>query len=521
VTNASGSFRTLLIYAMILPVALVVGYMMATPMDQSTIVVVGLLLLLLCTPLLLKWHYPLLFLVWNTTMVAFFLPGRPQFWLVFALGGLMIAIIQRTLVRDMRFIHVPSLAAPLFYFGFVVVLTAKMTGGFGMQFMGGETAGGKRYLLILISIVGFFAMIARRIPKEKALFYVGLFFLGSLLCAIGDLFPLMPPNLYYLFLVFPVASFGSSGGVGPEVVRWQGLALACVGAAMYLLARNGVREPLVHKSYRKIFLFFFVVVIGCLGGYRMYFILSAATFMAVLYYDGLLRSKYTAAMLGCFVLLCAIAIPLANKLPLSIQRSISFLPVDVDPIARQSAETTSEWRLKLWQVAVTEVPKYFWFGRGLAMNAQEMEEVSNMVQNGTMDGAEGMMLSGDYHNGPLTSLIPFGIWGFIGWVWILIAGWRALVLNRRYGDPDLHKINTLLLAYFVVRTILFFTIFGNLYTDFAIFIGIIGLSIAINHGIKRPVVATVPTKAVPFRARRPLRPMPAFGRERQLGPRAV
>jgi hypothetical protein len=495
--------------------------MMATPMDPSTIVVVGLLLLLLCTPLLLKWHYPLLFLVWNTTMVAFFLPGRPQFWLVFSLGGLLIAIIQRTLVRDMRFIHVPALTIPLLYFGFVVVITAKLTGGFGMAMMGGETAGGKRYLFILVSIVGFFAMIARRIPKEKALLYVGLFFLGTLLCAIGDLFPLMPPGLYYLFLVFPVASFGSAGGLEPEVVRWQGLALSCVGVAAYLLARNGVKESLVKERYGQIFLLFLVIGIGCLGGYRMYFILSVLTFMAVLYFDGLLRSKYTAAMLGSLVLLCAIAIPLANKLPLSIQRSISFLPIEVDPIARQSAETTSEWRLKLWQVAVTEVPKYFWLGKGLAMNAQEMEEVNDLVKNHFMSGSEGIMLSGEYHNGPLTALIPFGIWGFIGWIWIVIAGWRALVLNRRYGDPDLHKINTLLLAYYAVRTVLYFTIFGNLYTDFAIFLGIIGLSIALNHGIKRPAVAVVSAKAVPIRARRPLRPVPAFGHQRHLGPRAV
>ena len=39
---------------------------------------------------------------------------------------------------------------------------------------------------------------------------------------------------------------------------------------------------------------------------------------------------------------------------------------------------------------------------------------------------EGAAMAGDYHNGPLSVLIPFGIWGLAAFVWLLVAGARFL-----------------------------------------------------------------------------------------------
>jgi len=81
-TNASSLFRSLLVYTICVPLAVFLGYVMATgtsgaawPLfDPTTSIVVGLLLFLLVLPLLLRWHHAWLITSWNFSVVAFFLP---------------------------------------------------------------------------------------------------------------------------------------------------------------------------------------------------------------------------------------------------------------------------------------------------------------------------------------------------------------------------------------------------------------------------------------------------------------
>ena len=90
------------------------------------------------------------------------------------------------------------------------------------------------------------------------------------------------------------------------------------------------------------------------------------------------------------------------------------------------------------------------------------------------------MVAGDYHNGPLSIVIPFGIWGLIGFGWFLVAASRFLYHNYRFGDPALQRINTLLLAVFLAKIVFFFLIFGALYSDLYAFTGLAGLSASLN-----------------------------------------
>jgi len=55
-----------------------------------------------------------------------------------------------------------------------------------------------------------------------------------------------------------------------------------------------------------------------------------------------------------------------------------------------------------------------------------------------------------------------------------------LYKNYKQGDPDLHKINTLLLSVFIAKLVLFLVVFGAFSNEFYMFAGLIGLSVAIN-----------------------------------------
>ncbi|MEI2825055.1 MAG: hypothetical protein V9F04_00635, partial [Dermatophilaceae bacterium] len=89
----------------------------------------------------------------------------------------------------------------------------------------------------------------------------------------------------------------------------------------------------------------------------------------------------------------------------------------------------------------------------------------------------------------LSLIIPLGLFGLISFLWFLAAAFRVLRYNYRYGDAEYRRINTFLLAYFTVRVLFFFVIFGSFHTELTIFTGLIGLSISLNGGMCRPAPA--------------------------------
>lgn len=178
--NNPALLRSLIIFAVCVPLAIFVGYQLTDPLASSTFYVVTLLGLGLAFPLLLRWHHFFLIASWNVIAVLFFLPGQPYLWLLMVAMSLGISILQRSSSKDMRFINVPQLTWPLIFFAAVVLVTAKLTGGIGIRSLGSDVYGGKRYVYLVGAILGYFAMAAHRIPPEKAGLYVAVFFLGGL-----------------------------------------------------------------------------------------------------------------------------------------------------------------------------------------------------------------------------------------------------------------------------------------------------------------------------------------------------
>jgi hypothetical protein len=489
-----------MIYALILPLALMLGYMLATPTDLSSVATVALIISVLVLPLVLKWHHESLLLSWNMPAVVFFLPGPPELWLVMALVSLSFAVVQRSLNKEMQFISVPSLTLPLVYLLVVVAGTAWFTGGIGVRALGGQSFGGRGYLWIFGGALGFWAITSRRISLEKASLCTGLFLLGGLTNVIPTLIAFGPPEFYNLAMVFPVgygelgkiaSALGFATGFGENIERFSGLTFSCMALFYFMLARYGIRNMLSATKFWKFVLLVALVLIGALGGFRTMIVLLGLTFLLTFYFEGLFRSRYAAIFVGATVLGWALLVPLADKLPLSIQRALSILPLNIDPVARFEAHASSEWRVEMWKILLPEIPHYLWLGKGLAVSGGGMELAGDLAARGQMSSQDLSILVGNYHSGPLTVLIPFGIWGAIGWLWFLIASIRALYLNYRLGDEFLRKINTFLLAYFLARTVVFFTVYGDFRSDVAFFAGIVGFSVALNGGIRKQANAGI------------------------------
>jgi len=127
---------------------------------------------------------------------------------------------------------------------------------------------------------------------------------------------------------------------------------------------------------------------------------------------------------------------------------------------------------------------------------------------------QSLALSNDYHNGWISVLLLFGIWGMIAFLWFGVAAIHVLYCNYRYGDASLRTANAFLLAAFVVKFLLFMSVSGTgLHSDLYVFIGVLGLGVSLNGGVCRPPALQPDAAPKPDALTRPFpRPRPAFQR---------
>jgi O-antigen ligase len=519
-TNTLGIIRSLLIYGLCLPFAVYLGYLLAQPFDRGSLTFLIAAMALPLVPILLHWHHVLLILSWNLSMVLFFLPGAPHLWILMSALSLGLTVLQYVLKRNVKFIHVPSVTWSLIFLAFVILMTAKLTGGIGIRALGGENMiGGKRYILLLGAIIGYFALTSHRIPPQRVKLYVSLYFLAGLTSLISSLGPWVPGNLRMIFILFPVESLATRAEAeAQEMSRLGGLALAGLSTLYFILVHHNLSGlfklserwrflpfqfkggPSINQPWRLLLLPVILLAV-LMGGYRVNLVTVLLVCVILFYLEGMFRSRLLPVLALSGILLAAVALPFIDKMPLTLQRSLSFLPLNISSEARLSADSTVEWRLNIWRELLPTIPQYLLIGKGYSIDAKEMEAESAVSKYHKDTWEEGSKMVGDFHNGPLSVIIPLGIFGAIGFLWFLIAGFRVLLNNYRYGEATNHKINTFLLAYFCTRVIIFFVIFGSLYVELTVFVGLVGLGLAVNGVVKRPAPAPkAPNPAyLPFR----------------------
>jgi O-antigen ligase len=492
-TGSLGLPRKLIILAIVLPLAAIAGYLMASPTDVDSVAFVGLLLLVLATPVFLRWHHPMLVMSWNAAIIVFFLPGAPSLWMLFGVISLSLSLLARILDKDSRLLNVSPITWTLICLGMVVLVTAKLTGGMGMASFGGSSFGGRKYFSIWFAIIAYFALSCQRIAPPKASTYTSMYLLSGLTAFLSNLVYLAGPGFWFLYALFPVEGAISQAHedfVGSPLAakfsRLAGLMGAGQAAFLFLLMKYGARGILDWTKPWRLATLMFFVTLSLLGGFRSSVVLYFLLFMAQFCSEGLIRSRLLPMVLVAGVLGFTALLPFVDKLPLSVQRSLSILPLPVSAVARADAQGSTEWRLQMWRILAPEVPKHFWRGKGFTASATDYYLAQESIRRGLSRDYEFMILSGDYHNGPLSILIPFGIWGLLAFLAFAIAALRLLYSNHRYGDPALQRINTFLFSFFIAKLTFFLVVFGAIHLDIAQFVGIVGLSVSLNGGVSRP-----------------------------------
>ena len=510
ITNPAAAMRMLITYVICIPLAVLVGYLLTNPLDYGTLGFLGLVIAFVISPVFIKWHYPLMVFSLSSPIVLFFLKGSPPLSQVMVVLCLSIAIINRILRSEQGFISIPCITWPLVFTLVVVVFTAELTGGIGFHSLGGDAGvvgGGRKYLAIFVGVATFYALCSRTIAPHERRLYLMLFFLPTALGLVSDLFSYLPYPLKYINLIVPPSGYSMDSGVVADAgiisfKRFGGFSAAGGALLTFMLARHGVQGMLGGKSLWRLALLLILVLITLFGGFRSGVINLAMTLGLLFFFEGLYRTRLLPVLVMGLVMICILVVPFAGKLPLSMQRSLAFLPLtNLDSEIVIDAQGSTDWRLNMWSFLWPQVPKYLLLGKGFGLTKDDYTLMGqgNALANATEafdPTSAGLAVSSDYHSGPLSTIIPFGIWGAIAFLWLTLAGLRLLYLNYKYGEPELHTINRFLLVFAIVHWVGFFFIFGAYANDVGYFAMIFGFSVALNGGMRRPLAAPAMTSRV-------------------------
>ncbi len=227
------------IFALLMPVAVLIGYLLADPTGFGSIAIVLFVVTLLCVPILMHWHHPLLIICWHATINPYFLPGRPYLWMLMAACSLFFSVLNRITDPDRRLNYEPRLGRPLLVLGLVVLGTGLARGGVGIASLGSASYGGKGYFYIMAAIAGYFALANIRIAPEKCSLYASLFFVSAITALVPNAVYAAGSGLSFLFYVFPpeyaVEQAAKDWSLGPGIFRVVGLTVASIGLLSALL----------------------------------------------------------------------------------------------------------------------------------------------------------------------------------------------------------------------------------------------------------------------------------------------
>jgi hypothetical protein len=511
-TNPVQAMRMLITYAVIIPLAILVGYLTTDPMDRGTLFFFAILAALVVSPIFIKWHYQILIFGLGCPAYCFFVPGNPPLGQVVVILSLGIAIVERTLSSERRFVSVPVMTWPLLFIAAMVYFTAQLTGGIGLHTMGGDVGGGRKYLSVFIGLATYFALTSRVISRDKWKFYLALSMLPAVAGVLSDMFPYLPGPFKYINLLFPPNNtVAADVEAGNTTMRLTNLSFALGIFPIYLLARYGLRGIFFEGHLWRIALFLAGFCTTMLGGYRNAIFGFGTTCTLIFFMEGLHRTRLLPALALAGALVIALLASFSDHLPYTYQRSLSFLPFKWQPEVVMDADASSEWRYKIWRATWPKVPEHLLLGKGYALTKEDYENIgqgqfANIGASHIDASEETLAISSDYHSGPLSTLMAFGVWGGLGIVWLMAATWYVVYQNYKYGDPAMRSFNIYTLATCSISIFSFFFLFGAFHDDVGSLARTAGFSIAMNGGLARRPAK--PASNPVFRPRQPT-PIPA------------
>lgn len=377
---------------------------------------------------------------------------------------------------------VPPLSAFNWYDGFMILNVLYLTTVYlrnpaGLLRFQTEIIGARPYTAVLIAILAYWVLQHVTLtPRQKYLIPV-LASVGALggafLSIITAFLPGLGARLYpfYSGVTAPVeevvADPGTEGtnrliylskygqALGPLLVAWR-------NPIQLLIFVNPIYSLLFYSALAAI----------AASGFRSYFAHIVALCAVSTYFRSGLSGLVRVGLAGFLTLGVLIGAQESGfDLPLSVQRTLSFLPGSWDPVAVEDAHNSSEWRFEMWRQALT-TERYIRnkiFGDGFGYR---MGDLAGFIHMGGMNKAgtdaiqEYFLVIGAYHSGPVSTIRTVGYFGLLLFnIWIIAMAWYAWRLIRESQGTPFFVWALFVASPVVIMPMFYWLIFGGYEND--------------------------------------------------------
>lgn len=337
----------------------------------------------------------------------------------------------------------------LVYLNLAYLATVYIRNPVGFYAIQSSMVGGRPYFEILFALGAF--MILSRVQLSDAIAkYFPLFFLlpASIVAVLDMIARMLPQYAYPLAMMYSgvgsmsvTADLEKSAEVGQD--RITGLKDAGFVGVLALCARY--RPITLLSPLHPLRCVFFVAALAAifLSGFRAT-ILSAMVFFAL---ATLLRRRGQDIVMAAGVSLLGLVFLIllqgsVVQLPLTMQRTLSWLPGDWNQEVVDNAEGSSRWRYEMveWAWNDTTVLRNKIWGQGIGFTIDDMNLIASMLIAGQgsanlLGGSdrENFMITGTFHNGPISAIKCVGIVGLVLYsvliCYLAIRAWKLCVLT--------------------------------------------------------------------------------------------
>jgi hypothetical protein len=350
-------------------------------------------------------------------LIVPFFPGRPFWWELCALLAwpslLVYFLVNRQRLSELKFDRLErgALLALVGYVGVLVFL--MMYRGVGFRSFGGGQMGGRVYAQQLVLSILPPLMLVVQNSRRQLLSAVILGWLLTLTYLLAELSfsgggGVMKTILYFIEL--PVDGLNFEVGYSMTGVRRYGsFASVAFGGLSCLWVLCSLRDLFGRWAWAAVPAMLGLFFLGLGSGYRNMLIIPVITFGFLTLFQ---RFWTPVRIIGAFAVVAVIVGALyitAAKLPLPVQRSVSFLPgIEISQIARIDAATTNTDRLEVMKMALGDIPKYWLVGRGFGMDRLDQAPIDSSTAGATLLYEQGM-----FYNGVFGSALKTGLPGLV------------------------------------------------------------------------------------------------------------
>jgi hypothetical protein len=429
----SNKIKVILITFIAMVIALYLGISSATAQLETIVWMVGTSVLLVC--LMLGRNIWMLVPLLGALGLTFRVPGLPTSILLahaLLIGFTIMLFLMRKLPYQLRISELEIWAVILLLFVGQVYLRNPT----GLNLFGGDTVGGRSYIVFGVTLLSAFVFFGYRIPPERLMMILKLHIIGGIISFAMFVFGLLVPSIGIWYGAGgAVANESSNAAPNPERSSRIGF-IGNMGKNMSLWLSSFI-SPL--KAL--VSLFWLPVLMLSLGfaamsGFRNTIAAVALTYCLGVMYRGGFVQVVASFFVGLVGLGAIALINVAMPLPPNVQRSLGFLPGTWAEEHVLDGKNSTEWRVEIWkEVLLTDRwIQNKWFGDGLGFTAAELSTQMNLKEakglgiSGFDVHRETILANGDYHSGPVQTI---RVIGYIGLVFLLLAQLRLAVHAHR------------------------------------------------------------------------------------------